>query len=135
MLDHRHSRIGRDISDQCLTASWHDQIDIGILFDELRYTFTAVVRQQGDRCFGKSVYYQYCLKQISNGTVGVLRLFAPFKDGDIAAFETECAYISCDIGTRLIDHTDHTDRYCHLLDLEAGIGIPAVKYPSDRLFE
>ena len=73
------------------------------------------------------------MEHFGDGPVGVLRLFAPFEDGDVAALETEGPHIGSDVGAGFVDHPDDPDGHRDLLDAQIRLIAPPFQNPADGL--
>ena len=73
------------------------------------------------------------MKYFHDGIIGLKSLFSPSQNAHVPGFDTETCPIGGHIGSRLVDHTHHSQRhplftnkqsirpFLHLLDLPNGI--------------
>ena len=133
VLDHRHARVLVDEADQALAAARNEQIEDVVELHHLHHRLAAEVLHQRHGVLVHAGVAQGLAQAGGDGGVGAHRFLAAAQDHAVAGLQAQRRGVGGDVGTRLVDHADHTQRHAHALDLEALVGGVALGDLADRV--
>ncbi|MNN17092.1 hypothetical protein D3C81_1302620 [compost metagenome] len=119
MLDHRHTRVLGDKTDQAFAAARNRQVDDVVELQQFQHGLAAQVFDQRQRRFRQAGVAQCALQACRNGGVGMDRLRAAAQDHAVTGLDAERCGIGGHVRPRFVDHRDHSQRYAHLLHADA----------------
>lgn len=124
-LDDGHLGVAHHGLDEARAAAGHEQVDMPSRLHERGGAFAPVRVHGVDEGRVEMQLGEHVLDDRERGRVGALGRVAAAQQGRVAGFDAQRHHVHGDIGTRLVDHADHTHRHAHLLQAQTVGGLEA----------
>ena len=135
VLDHRDPGIAADALDEPPAAARDDDVHVGVHGDEHADRGAIARLHNLDRVAGQCRRLEPFVDALGDGKVRRERLRAAAEDGGVAGLHAQGRSVRGDVGPRLVNDADHSERHAHPADLKARRLHPQVAHFADGVRE